>query len=184
MVKIIRIMFLIMVLVPLVFANSPPKLINGGVNPQMAPHGTTFIYRVTYTDEDGDAPDYVRVYFSNLGPKDMKKISGDYKTETVYEYSMEQDKGYEYYFEASDGKATARIPDYEGGSLSPVNILVDTPENNKIYLFSRENNQPLWAYNTGKDWIHNVDMSSDGKYVAVKTSDNIYLFSNPSLTDN
>jgi len=54
------------------------------------------------------------------------------------------------------------------------------PENNKIYFFARESNTPLWSYDTGADWVHKVAISSDGSYIAAKTSDYIYLFSKES----
>ncbi|MBI5871574.1 PQQ-binding-like beta-propeller repeat protein [archaeon] len=163
----------------IVLANYPPELTGGGANPEVAQPGSLIRYSVVYNDADGDAPVYVRVYFPD-GPKEMKKISGDYKTGAVYDYSQEQEIGFEYYFEASDGKATARQPAYEGGTLAPVNILTETMENNKIYLFSRESNEPILSYDTGSDWVNSVAISSDGEYIAVKTSDNIYLLSKGS----
>ena len=50
------IVFLIL-LFPIAFADSPPKLIEGHAEPPVAKPDTLIVYRVTYTDEDGDAPE-------------------------------------------------------------------------------------------------------------------------------
>jgi len=178
--KIILILVLIC-LSSFVLANTPPQLTGGGAKPAFAKPGTTVTYKVEYSDADGDAPAYVRVHFPPpIGLKEMKKVSGNYKAGATYEYSWKPDKSWEYWFEASDGKATARAPDYERGTLAPTDILPEMPENNRIFLFARGSNTPLWIYDTGKDWVHKVVISSDGNYIAVKTNDYIYLFSRES----
>ena len=170
---------ILILLVPFVLANSPPKLIEGRAEPPVAAPGTLIIYQVTYTDEDGDAPEYVRIIFTGTEAKEMKKISGNYKTGAVYEFSWKQDDGFDYRFEASDGKGTAKLPWY-GGTLAPVNIVSEKLESNKIYLFSRENNEPLWSYDLGKNQVQNAVISDDGSHIAVKTNDYIYFFSRES----
>lgn len=177
--EVILLISILIILSNPVLANSPPKLMEGGAQPPFGKPGTLVTYRITYTDEDGDMPDYVKVYFPD-GSKEMEKKSGDYKTGAIYEYSWSQDESLEYYFEASDGKATSRFPDYEGSGLAPVNILTEIPENNKIYLFSKDSNKPLWSYDTGKDWVQVVTISEDGNYMAAKTTDYIYFFSTNS----
>lgn len=171
------------ILSPTVFANTPPKLTNGGAQPSFVTIGTPVVHRVTYTDEDGDLPGYVRVHFPMLGAgvaKEMMKISGNYKTGAVYEYSWAPDVSLEYYFETSDGKTIAKLPTYEGGTLAPTDVISEMSDDNKIYLFSKDSNQPIWSYNTGADWVHAVAMSSDGNYITARTSDYIYLFSRDS----
>ena len=61
------------------FANSPPKLMNENVGPPVAAPGTLIVYQVTYTDEDGDAPEYVRIIFSGMEAKEMRKITWKFK---------------------------------------------------------------------------------------------------------
>ena len=170
---------ILILLVPFVLANSPPKLIEGRAEPPVAAPGTLIIYQVTYTDEDGDAPEYVRIIFTGTEAKEMKKISGNYKTGAVYEFSWKQDDGFDYRFEASDGKGTAKLPWY-GGTLAPVNIVSEKLESNKIYLFSRQNNEPLWSYDIGENQVQNAVISDDGSHIAVKTNDYIYFFSRES----
>ncbi len=158
------------------FANSPPKLMEGHAEPPVATPDTLIVYQARYIDEDGDAPEYVRIIFTGIGAKEMRKISGDYRTGAVYEFSWKQDDSFDYRFEASDGKETAKLPWY-GGTLAPVNIISEKLESNKIYFFSRENNEPLWSYDIGENQVQNVVISDDGSHIAVKTNNYIYFFS-------
>ncbi|MBI2660864.1 PQQ-binding-like beta-propeller repeat protein [Candidatus Woesearchaeota archaeon] len=175
---ILGVVFLIL-LSSIAFANFPPKLIEGHAEPPVATPGTLIVYQVTYTDEDGDAPEYVKIIFTGTEAKEMRKISGNYKTGAVYEFSWKQNDGFDYRFEASDGKETAKLPWY-GGTLAPVNIVSEKLESNKIYLFSRENNEPLWSYDIGENQVQNVVVSDDGNHVVVKTNNYIYFFSKDS----
>lgn len=161
------------------FANSPPKLMEGHAEPPVAAPGTLIVYRVTYVDEDGDAPEHVRVIFTGIEAKEMRKVSGSYKTGAVYEFSWKQDDSFDYRFEASDGKETANLPWY-GGTLAPVNIISEKLESNKIYFFSRESNEPIWSYDIGESQVQNIAISDNGNYIAVKTNDYIYFFSKDS----
>ncbi len=163
-------------MLPTVFANSPPNLTDGHAEPAVATPGTLIVYQVKYIDEDGDAPEYVRIIFTGIAAKEMKKVSGNYKMGAVYEFSWKQDDSFDYRFEASDGKETSKLPWY-GGTLAPVNILSEKLESNKIYFFSRENNEPLWSYDVGESHVQNAVISDDGSQVAVKTSNYIYFFS-------
>ncbi len=161
------------------FANSPPELTEGHAEPAVAAPDTLIVYRVTYTDKDDDAPEYVRLIFTGIAAKEMKKISGNYKTGAVYEFSWKQNDSFDYRFEASDGKGTATLPWY-GGTLAPVNIVSEKLKSNKIYFFSRENNEPLWSYDIGENQVQNAVISDDGSRIAVKTSNYIYFFSKDS----
>lgn len=159
-------------------ANTAPVLSDGTVYPGWGAQGTTFTYRVTYIDADGDEPAYVRVYAVH-GVYDMTKVAGDYRTGAVYEYNWTATEAdvdsYSHYFEASDGQAIARLPTYEGGDYAGPQVLSEQLEDNKIYLFNRDGNK-LWSYDLGRDWVGAIAISADGNYIAVKTSDYIYLF--------
>ncbi len=172
------IVFLIL-LSSIALANSPPKLTEGHAEPPVAAAGTLIVYQVVYTDEDGDAPKYVKLIFTGIAEKEMKKISGDYKTGAAYEFSWKQDDSFDYRFEASDGKETAKLPWY-GGTLAPVNIISEKLESNGIYFFSRESNEPIWSYDIGKNQVQNAVISDDGSRIAVKTNNYIYFFSKGS----
>lgn len=93
--------------------NRPPTLTSGSVDLSKNAAGATFTFEVTYTDSDGDAPLYVKVYIDNVGYS-MTKISGDYMTGAIYRYSwttISDDIGsHTYYFSASDGTDAARLP--------------------------------------------------------------------------
>jgi hypothetical protein len=63
-----------------------------------------------YRDTDGDAPSYVRVNISGT-VYSMSRVSGTYTEGALYRFSTALPQGsHTYYFEASDGKATVRLP--------------------------------------------------------------------------
>lgn len=161
------------------FANSAPQLLDGGAQPGFVSPGETATYKVIYKDKEGDAPSYVRVNFPS-GAKEMEKISGDYQKGDTYQFSWTPEKSEEYFFEASDGKETARFPNYEGGTLAPVDVLTEKLDKNKIYLFSKDSVKPLWSFETGNDWVQNVAISENGDYITAKTNSYIYFFTKDS----
>lgn len=55
------------------------------------------------------------------------------------------------------------------------------PSNNKIYLFSRSDNVPIWVCDAG--YVESISISSDGSYIATTDRDEgLQLFSYPSST--
>jgi len=100
--------------------NNPPSL-----SYSLAPtSGTTrdiFTYEVTYSDPDGDAPAYVRVYVDGIG-HDMGYVGGSYREGALYRYQTTLPAGsHTFYFEASDGLDTVRLPlsgTYSGPSVA------------------------------------------------------------------
>lgn len=114
-----------------VTANRVPTISSGSVTPDNGPFGTTFTYSTTYTDQDGDAPSYVKVYVDGTG-YDMTKILGDYTSGATYQFlTATLSKGsHSYYFSASDGTSAATSssasgptvgvpPSLASGSVSP-----------------------------------------------------------------
>ncbi len=105
-------------------ANNPPVLSSGSVSPTSGTTDTTFTYEVTYTDADGDAPSYVRVYIDGVGYP-MIKVSGTYSGGAVYRYTTTLGAGpHTYYFAASDGTDSARLPSsgsYSGPTVGTAN---------------------------------------------------------------
>lgn len=96
--------------------NSPPILTSGGVSPSSGTPETPLTYQVTYIDADGDAPSYVRVYVDEAA-ENMSYVSGTYTSGALYRYTTTLSAApHTYYFEASDGFATARAP--ENATLS------------------------------------------------------------------
>jgi len=92
---------------------------DSGVAPQVGTPNDTFAYRVKYTDPDGDAPSYVRLYVQNGrkeiagSPFTLAVVSGSKPKEGVIygtDMSLALGRKYAYWFEASDGyqEATGR----------------------------------------------------------------------------
>jgi hypothetical protein len=90
--------------------NTPPVLESGRVSPSSGTVETVFTFEVVYRDADGDAPSFVRVNVSGT-VYSMSRVSGTYAEGALYRTSTTLPKGYHtYYFEASDGKNTTRLP--------------------------------------------------------------------------
>ena len=77
-----------------------------------------------------------------------------------------------------------------GGALQAWNVAISANgeyivaggDNNIVYLFNKNSNQPLWMNNIGVD-ITRVDISADGEYIVVATdSFVIYFFDKDSST--
>jgi hypothetical protein len=90
--------------------NTPPVLENGRVSPSSGTVETAFTFEVVYGDADGDSPSFVRINISGT-VYSMSRVSGTYAEGALYRLSTTLPKGYHtYYFEASDGKDTTRLP--------------------------------------------------------------------------
>lgn len=147
----------------LAVANTSPRSCDF-VRPNWGEPGTTFTHDLIYYDSDGDAPSYVRMYIDDV-PHEMTYVGGSYTSGAKYRYTWvatSADVGAEkdYWFEVSDGMATARSLT----NLLPTVFPYFLPNNYKISLFTREDNTPLWSYETD-DWVRSVSLSSDGRYV-------------------
>ena len=90
--------------------NNPPSLSSGSVSPSSGGPTTTFAYEVTYSDPDGDPPACVTVYIDGT-PHAMTYVSGTYSGGALYRYQATLPAGsHTYFFEASDGTDTVRLP--------------------------------------------------------------------------
>ncbi len=94
-------------------SNNAPVLSTGGVTPTSGVLATVFNYSVTYTDADNDPPTNMQVVIDDTA-HDMTKVdSGDntYTDGCLYNYTTTLGQGgHNYYFIASDGNDTARLP--------------------------------------------------------------------------
>lgn len=100
--------------------NKPPVLSNGGHTPASGTSATTFTFLVTYSDADGDSPtvrlsDKVEGYMRLVIDGNRYNMVGpavpDYVAGAQFTYSMLLTPGtHTYYFEASDGWASVRLP--------------------------------------------------------------------------
>ena len=113
--------------------NIPPELTSSSVTPTSGDSSTTFTYKVTYTDEDNDAPVTMNVFIDD-NPHEMSKVSGSHDTGAVYQYSTTLLKGsHTYYFSFSDGNGGSdRLPisgSDTGPEVSPSGFIYGSPTN-------------------------------------------------------
>ena len=105
--------------------NNPAALSAGAVSPSTGINSTLFVYRVTYTDADDEAPSFIRAVVDSTEYAMTKQDSNDitYTDGVVYELRTTLLLGsHKYRFEASDGKGPVRLPetgDYDGPTVNP-----------------------------------------------------------------
>lgn len=108
--------------------NTPPQLDwlatgpyqGTGVSPEAGTPTTTFVWKVRYSDADGNPPQWVRVHIACAGqelagsPFDMTLIdnSPDYRRGVVFKYQrkLPASRDYSYWFEAMDWELRATGP--------------------------------------------------------------------------
>ena len=103
---------------PTLSASTEPGYGNDGVNPDLGPPPTTFTYKVVYADFEHQAPASINVCIDGVcQPMTVDAASagplqdGDTQNGEQYSYSTTLALGsHGYYFEASDGTATVRLP--------------------------------------------------------------------------
>ncbi|MEM2899285.1 MAG: lamin tail domain-containing protein, partial [Thermoplasmata archaeon] len=142
--------------------NTSPSLSAGLVSPTEGNTATVFVYTVVYTDVENTAPSYIRVYIDGTYYNMIKQNAGDntYTDGCVYVYSTTLGAGnHDYYFMASDGSLSARLPEvgvYSGpvvniantapsltsGSVSPTNAVYGTNVTYSVTYTDAENAAP------------------------------------------
>jgi WD40 repeat protein len=106
--------------------NNQPALSAGAVSPATGPNSTLFVYRVTFTDADDEAPSFIKAVVDSTEYPMTKQDSNDitYTDGVVYELRTSLLLGsHKYHFEASDGKGPVRLPatgDYDGPTVNPI----------------------------------------------------------------
>lgn len=160
-----------------------PELTGGHVYPEWGPVCQRYTYSVTYQDEKGRAPEYVKIYF-NGKMIDMAKANSkdnDYKKGVRYEYKFvptKVDSNF-YYFEASNGLGKTRDSIIDSPDNGPV-LFGSAFDKNEIALIDSSSGNKLWSYPTQKEWVGGVALSDDGKYLAALSSRHVYLFDTDS----
>lgn len=102
--------------------NIPPVLAGGSLSPEAGTVDSTFVFEVTYSDGDGDAPEEANVLVDGT-PYAMTLVSGDFEEGALYRYAGSFDTGvHEHAFSFKDPKnqavTTASAPGpYVGLSL-------------------------------------------------------------------
>lgn len=122
--------------------NTTPTLSWASLTPSSGPEGTAFTYEVTYTDADGDAPSYVRVYIDGSSHT-MSKVSGTYTGGALYRYTTSSlsTGSHTYYFTASDGIDTARLP--TSGTYSDPTVTEEPATFQATITFYKPDGTPL-----------------------------------------
>ena len=99
-----------------------PNYVSDGLHPESGGTGDSYVYRIEYTDPDGDPPAYVQVIIEKGGtpisgnPFAMSYVSGSYTTGAIYSYTktgFAAGTDYTYYFEAQDDQGSPATPTSE-----------------------------------------------------------------------
>lgn len=160
-----------------------PVLDGGGVYPQWGPPCQRYTYHTTYKDKGGRPPEYVRMYFNgdwiDVDPTVPKASLGkqDYKKGVTYAYEFIPNKigGNFFFFEASNGKGKTREGIIDSPGNGPVLFESDFLHN-QVVLIEKETGKKVLDYPAENEWIGGVALSDDGRYLAVKTSLKVLLF--------
>lgn len=156
-----------------------PELVEGHVYPNWGPPCQRYTYSVIYRDKEGKNPEYMKIYF-NGQMIDMQKENSndnDYKkgVRYIYKYVPNKIDSNFYYFEASNGKGRARASIIDSPDNGPV-LFTTLFDKNEVSVISRSTGKKILNFSTGKEWIGGVALSDSGQYLAVKTSQHVYLF--------
>lgn len=110
--------------------NYDPQLASGGVSPQIGFTHTIFRFQVNYSDNDNNAPKFVKLVLDGIPYPMHKKDSQDnyYIDGVIYEYETTLLPGtYEFYFNASDAERSTYT-----SSISGPNVYSSPLKNIKI----------------------------------------------------
>lgn len=156
-----------------------PHLLNGHVYPNWGPICQRYTYSVIYQDDKGRPPEYVKIYF-NGQMYDMDKEepeNNDYfrGVKYVYKYVPNKLGSNFYFFEASNGLGKARSNIIDSPDNGPV-LFRSAFDKNEVAVVDIEKKTKVLSFELKDEWVGGVALSDDGKYLAVKTHKNIYLF--------
>jgi len=159
--------------------SNDPELINDFVYPPWGPPCQRYTYTVTYRDQEGRKPEYMRIIF-NGKPIEMEKQNPNdtnYKNGVTYIYKFVPNKlgSNFYYFETSNGLGKARAGIIDSPDNGPV-LFKSAFDKNEIAVIDSQSGQKVLSYPTQEEWIGGIALSDDGKYLAAKTSFKIFLF--------
>lgn len=156
-----------------------PHLTNSRVYPMWGPVCQRYTYSVVYQDDEGRPPEYIRMYF-NGDWIDLQKADpneNNYKKGVKYSYQYVPTKltSYFYFFEASNGLGKARDGIIDSPDNGPVLFESDFTQN-EIAVIDTTLGEKTWSFPTEREWIGGIALSDDGRYLAAKTTQHIYLF--------
>ncbi len=176
-----------------------PKLETGSVNPMYGPPGN-YTFQTHLINSQGQEPDYVKIFLTS-GDGKSKEFETHLMTKgttspqgIAYQFTKkfeEKDEGmYEFYFEAKIGGKILHNPSYGGDNCQPGLCAAccgawGGPKvfseklitGNKIYLFQKEKNSPVWSFNVGTNWVTSIKFSADEKSLAAADNNqHVYFF--------
>ena len=155
-----------------------PELINGRVYPSWGPPCQRYTYSVIYADKKGRKPEYMKIYFNGRMIEMQKEnpLDNDYKKGVQYIYKFTPNKlgSNFYYFEASNGLGKARASIIDSPDNGPV-LFESAFNKNEIAVIDSKTGKKVLSYPTKEEWVGGVALSDDGKYLAAKTSNHVYL---------
>ena len=159
--------------------SNDPELFNNFVYPSWGPVCQRYTYTVTYKDKEGRKPEYMRIIFNGKSI-DMEKQNlndSDYKNGVQYVYKFVPNKlgSNFYYFEASNGLGKARAAIIDSPDNGPV-LFESTFDKNEISVVDSKTGQKILSFQTKEEWVGGISLSDDGRYLAAKTSNHVYLF--------
>jgi len=160
-----------------------PELFNNFVYPSWGPVCQRYTYTVTYRDKEGRKPEYMRIIFNGklieMEPAFDKSTADkeNYKNGVRYEYKFIPNKlgSNFYYFEASNGVGKARAAIIDSPDNGPV-LFESAFDKNEIAVVDSKIGEKILNFQTKEEWIGGIALSDDGKYLAAKTSNHVYLF--------
>jgi|GEM_PF-3324496 len=177
--------------------SSNPRLETGSVTPMFGGSGK-YTFQTILVNPQNLRPDHVKIFIQKGGEdkwdEQIMVRTGERSSGAEYSYAksfQESEIGnYQFYFEAKFGSKIIHGPSYgsedcvPGGCGTccgvwggPKIISARLINENKIYLFEREQEKPLLNYDIGKNWATSVAFSPDEKHFAIADNEqNIYLF--------
>ncbi|MCP6719243.1 MAG: PKD domain-containing protein [Patescibacteria group bacterium] len=108
--------------IPVLDWTGEPGYTSDGVEPESGDSNTNFVYRVEYSDAEGEAPNFVRVRIKKDNKKitgspfTMSYVSGTFIGGAIYSYTKSAllyGLDYTYFFEAEDGSGINATPTVE-----------------------------------------------------------------------
>ena len=98
-----------------IISNYPPELTGASVTPSSGDTNTMFSYQVTYSDPEGDAPEYITLTVDGIDPHPMileDGVADSYETGEVFTVTgiLLEDGVHTYHILTSDGAESARLP--------------------------------------------------------------------------
>ncbi len=159
--------------------SNDPELIGGRVYPNWGPPCQRYTYSVFYRDKEGRKPEYMQIYFNGKMIDMQKENQSDFDfkkgVKYIYTYVPNKIDSNFYYFEASNGLGKARVSIIDSPDNGPV-LFSTAFDKNEIAVVEKNSGKKILSFATGREWVGGIALSDDGKYLAAKTSQHIYLF--------